>query len=58
VVTVDVIDEGTPPERKTRPKRGIMMAAAFLTSLVFGAGYATLPREAKPRPLMRAVVDE
>jgi len=40
VATVEVLDEATLPERKSRPRRGIMMAAAFLLSLALGVGFA------------------
>lgn len=47
VVTVDVLDYGTPPERKERPKRLVIIALAFFASLAIGAAYA-LTREDGP----------
>ncbi len=58
VVTVEVLDVATPPERKERPKRGIMVAAAFLLSLALGTGYAVFQEEERPGPMVRAVVAE
>lgn len=59
VVTVEILDPGTPPERKSRPRRGVMMAAAFLLSLGLGAGYAVFQQdEVQPRPKVRAVAGE
>jgi len=58
VVTVEVLDAAKPPERKARPKRGIMIGAAFLLSLALGAGLAILKEEEQTRPLMRAVSAE
>ncbi|HET9325229.1 MAG TPA: Wzz/FepE/Etk N-terminal domain-containing protein [Candidatus Eisenbacteria bacterium] len=55
IVTVEVLDRATPPERKSRPRRGIMIAGTFLASLVLGAGYAALKEEERPRPMVRAV---
>ena len=40
--TIDVLDRATPPEKKTRPRRSLMVAAAFLLSLGLGVGYALL----------------
>ena len=59
VMTVDVLDEATPPERKAKPRRTIIMGSAFLLSLVLGVGYALLQEveDAQPRPL-RAVASE
>jgi uncharacterized protein involved in exopolysaccharide biosynthesis len=54
VVTVDVLDEATPPERKSRPKRALMMSAAFLLSLGLGVGLAAIRQEqSSERPLVR-----
>lgn len=40
--TLDVLDSATPPERKSRPRRLLMMAGAFALSLVVGAGWALM----------------
>jgi tyrosine-protein kinase Etk/Wzc len=58
IVTVDVLDEATPPEKKVRPKRMTMIAAAFLLSLALGVGLSVLGGEEQPRPLMRSVSGE
>ena len=58
LVTVEVLDAATPPEKKSRPKRLPMIAAAFLLSLAVGAGYALLQEEERPRPMVRAVASE
>jgi hypothetical protein len=58
VVTVEVLDDATPPERKSRPKRSIMVAGAFLLSLAVGGGYAVFQGGERPRPLVRAVAAE
>jgi tyrosine-protein kinase Etk/Wzc len=58
VVTVELLDVAKPPERKVRPQRGVMIAAAFVLSLAIGAGLAAIREEEKPRPMMRAVVSE
>jgi len=50
VVTVDVLDSGSPPERKHRPKRAVIIALAFLGSLAVGSAYA-LTREDRRRPI-------
>ena len=58
VVTVEVLDAATPPERKSRPRRIMMIASGFLLSLAVGCGFALFGREARPRPMMRAVAAE
>jgi tyrosine-protein kinase Etk/Wzc len=58
LVTVEVLDAATPPEKKSRPKRATMVAAAFLLSLAVGAGYAIFQEEERPRPMVRAVAAE
>jgi len=40
VVTVDVLDYGVPPERKSRPKRSVIGLIGMLVSLAVGIGYA------------------
>jgi uncharacterized protein involved in exopolysaccharide biosynthesis len=40
--TVDVLDRASTPEKKSRPRRSIMVAVAFLLSLGLGVGYALL----------------
>jgi uncharacterized protein involved in exopolysaccharide biosynthesis len=58
VVTVDVLDAATPPEKKARPRRGIMIASTFLLSLALGTGLAMVRGEEPARPVMRAVAGE
>ena len=58
VVTVEVLDVAAPPEKKSRPKRSLMVLAAFAVSLAFGAGYAVFQGDARPRPMVRAVAGE
>jgi uncharacterized protein involved in exopolysaccharide biosynthesis len=58
VVTVEVLDPAVAPERKSRPHRIIMMAAAFMLSMSLGAGYALLEREAPQPSMVRAVASE
>ena len=58
VVTVEVLDVAKPPEKKSRPHRLTMTAAAFLLSMAMGAGYAMLTKEEQARPVMRAVAAE
>jgi uncharacterized protein involved in exopolysaccharide biosynthesis len=40
VTTLEVLDRAAPPERKSRPKRGLMIAAAFLVSAGVVSAYA------------------
>lgn len=42
VPTVEVLDQATPPERKARPRRGQLMAGAFLLSLAAGVARALM----------------
>lgn len=42
IATVEVLDEASPPERKSRPRRGIMIVIAFLLSLGVGVAYALM----------------
>jgi uncharacterized protein involved in exopolysaccharide biosynthesis len=58
LVTVEVLDPASPPERKARPHRVIMMAAAFLLSLALGVGYALFQREERYHSMVRAVASE
>lgn len=58
VVTIEVLDAAAPPERKHRPRRIVMIAAAFLFSLTVGLAYAVVQREAQPRSLVRVVAAE
>jgi uncharacterized protein involved in exopolysaccharide biosynthesis len=58
IVTVEVLDAATPPERKSRPRRLVMIAAAFLFSLAVGTGFAVFQEEERPRPMVRAVAAE
>lgn len=58
MVTVEVLDPAVPPEKKSRPHRLTMMAAAFLLSAALGVGYAFLQREERPHSVVRAVASE
>jgi uncharacterized protein involved in exopolysaccharide biosynthesis len=42
VPTVEVLDQAVPPERKSRPKRIVIVGLAFAASIVLGAGYVLL----------------
>lgn len=48
VATVEVLDAAAPPERRARPKRTFMVAAAFVLSLSAAVAWALL-RESAPR---------
>jgi uncharacterized protein involved in exopolysaccharide biosynthesis len=58
VMTVDLLDVPTPPERKSRPQRGVMIASAFLLSVAIGMGLAILKREEPAKLAMRMVASE
>jgi tyrosine-protein kinase Etk/Wzc len=58
VVTVEALDVATVPEKKDRPKRALMIVAAFLLTLVLSAGHAVLKGEEQSGPVMRAVSAE
>jgi len=58
VVTVDVLDAAKPPERKARPRKGIMIGLTFLLSLAVGVGHALLQQEPPMRARMRAVAGQ
>jgi uncharacterized protein involved in exopolysaccharide biosynthesis len=58
VVTVEVLDAPSLPEKKIRPHRVIMIASAFLVTFLLGAGLAILRGEERVRPMMRAVASE
>jgi uncharacterized protein involved in exopolysaccharide biosynthesis len=58
LVSVDVLDEAKPPEKKSRPRRLTMIAATFLLTLGVGAGFAALQQRELPRPVVRAVASE
>ncbi len=45
VVTVDVLDEPAPPERKSRPHRLVLTGVGFLLSLALGLAYAAFQGE-------------
>jgi uncharacterized protein involved in exopolysaccharide biosynthesis len=40
VVSVDVLDPAVPPQRKSRPRRSVMVLGAFALSLAVGVAYA------------------
>lgn len=50
LATVEVLDEAIPPERKSRPRRGLMMASAFALSLMLGVGFAIRPEGRRQDP--------
>ena len=54
VATVEVLDPAVPPERKSRPHRGVMMLTAFLLSAAVGVTYASLQDEGAARAEARA----
>ena len=59
LVTVEVLDAAKPPEKKSRPKRTPMIAAAVLLVAAIGAGRAAFQQDEEPsRPLVRAVAAE
>jgi len=55
VVTVELLDVATPPEKKARPLRSLMIGGTFLFSLMFGIGMAILQGEQRAAPKLRAV---
>ena len=55
VKTVEVLDAAIPPERKARPRRVVMIGAAFLFSLALGAVGAILSDRRQGMHVMRAV---
>jgi tyrosine-protein kinase Etk/Wzc len=58
VVTVEVLDVAGSPEKKSRPRRILMMAGAFFLSLALGVSIAALREEERPAPVMRAVASD
>jgi uncharacterized protein involved in exopolysaccharide biosynthesis len=58
VVTVEVLDAPSLPERKSKPHRVILIAGAFFVTLLLGAGLAVVRGEEPARPIMRAVASE
>jgi uncharacterized protein involved in exopolysaccharide biosynthesis len=50
VATVEVLDPATPPERRARPKRGLMVAGAFAASLMLAVAWAAVQAD---RPAAR-----
>ena len=49
VSTVEQLDVATPPEKKSRPKRTLMVAVAFVFSLAAGVTYALVRGEDEAR---------
>jgi uncharacterized protein involved in exopolysaccharide biosynthesis len=47
VATVEVLDVATPPERKSRPKRLVMIASAMMLSLAIGVASVLLREEGR-----------
>lgn len=58
VVSIEVLDVATPPERKAWPKRGLIIAGAFLLSLIAGTGIVVIREDEESRPAMRVVAAE
>jgi uncharacterized protein involved in exopolysaccharide biosynthesis len=54
VVTVDVLDAPTPPERKAKPHRLLLTLIGFLLSLGAGIAYAMFQGEKQPRSVAAA----
>lgn len=48
VATVEVLDVASPPERKSRPRRGVMIAVALVLSAAAGITWALLDRREAP----------
>ncbi len=48
IVTVEVLDPGRVPERKDRPRRGLIIASVFLISLGISVAYAMFREEKQP----------
>jgi uncharacterized protein involved in exopolysaccharide biosynthesis len=55
VVTVDVLDPPIPPERKSKPPRGLLIIVGFLLSLGTGVTYALFQEERQPEPRLASV---
>lgn len=49
IVTVEVLDPGRVPERKIRPRRGIIIVSVFLISLGISIAYAMFREEKRPK---------
>lgn len=58
VATVDQIDVASPPERKSRPKRGLMVLAAFLLSFSAGILFALTRPTGSDEPVVRGRVSD
>jgi uncharacterized protein involved in exopolysaccharide biosynthesis len=59
VVTVDLLDDATVPEKKSRPHRITMIGVAFLLAMGLGVGLAlSSDRKEERLPVMRAVAGE
>jgi uncharacterized protein involved in exopolysaccharide biosynthesis len=55
MMTVDVLDVADPPEKKSRPKRLVMIGSAFLLSLVLGVAGGILSDERRTGHAPRVV---
>jgi len=55
ITTVEILDRAVPPERKSRPRRLLMVAGAFALSSIAGVAWALTRREPKAEPSMRVV---
>jgi uncharacterized protein involved in exopolysaccharide biosynthesis len=49
VTTVEVLDAASPPERKIRPRRGVLILTSMMLSLAVGVAYALFQPEEKPQ---------
>jgi len=49
VTTVEVLDAAKVPERKIRPKRGVLILTSLVLSLAVGVAYALFQPEVKPQ---------
>mgnify|MGYP003693830447 CR=1 FL=1 len=58
MVTVEILDPATPPEKKSRPPRMTMILGAFLLSTAMSVGFAALRGEERTTPVMRAVAGD
>ena len=55
VATVDVLDPASPPERKSRPRRLLMMLGSGLFGAAIGISYALLRRESLSGSTVRSI---
>lgn len=58
VMTIEILDAATPPEKKDRPRRLTMIAATFLLSLIVSVAYTILGGSERPDEIARTVAAE